>query len=171
MTRVTSGVASSSYHAIRSLVECANLEGASPEAQISIKRHFYVDDILTGANSVEEAKKLQKSLIQALKQANFDLRKWTCSEASLVFLLPPEYRETNDNLEFLEHNLTIKALGIVWNPTEDVFLFKVAHVEEDTFYKNNVTKQPILSDISEKFDPLGWFSPVTIQLKQMMQKT
>ena len=38
MTRVTYGVASSSFHAIRSLVECANLEGISLEAQISKKR-------------------------------------------------------------------------------------------------------------------------------------
>ena len=89
MTRKTYGVASSSFHVIRSLVECANLEGVSLEAQISIKRDFYVDDILTGANSVDEAKKLQNDLIQALKQAKFDLRKWTCSEASLVLSLPP----------------------------------------------------------------------------------
>ena len=100
MTRVTYGVASSSFHAIRSLVECANHEGVSLQAQISIKRDFYVDDILTGANSVDEAKKLQNDLIQALKQAKFDLRKWTCSEASLVLSLPPEYREANDNLEW-----------------------------------------------------------------------
>ena len=89
MTRVAYGVASSSFHAIRSLVECANREGVSFEAQISIKRDFYVDDILTEANSVDEAKKLQNDLIQALKQAKFDLRKWTCSEASLVLSLPP----------------------------------------------------------------------------------
>ena len=29
----------------------------------------------------------------------------------------------------------------------------------------------MLSDISKIFDPLGWLSPVTIQLKQMMKKT
>ena len=29
----------------------------------------------------------------------------------------------------------------------------------------------MLSDSSKIFDPLGWLSPVTIQLKQMMRKT
>ena len=110
-------------------------------------------------------------MIQALKHAKFDLRKWTCSEASHVLSLPPEYREANDNLEFLENDHTIKTLGILWNPTQDVFLFKVAHVEKDTFDNNIVTKRQMLSDISKIFDPLGWLSPVTIQLKQMMQKT
>ena len=80
---------------------------------------------------------------------------------------PREYRDANDNLEFLENDYTIKTLGIVWNPTQDVFIFKVAHVEEDTFDKNDVTKLQMLSDISETSDPLGWLSPVTIQLKQM----
>ena len=171
MTRVTYGVASSSYHYIRSLVECANLKRVSPEAQILMKRDFYVDDILTGANSVEEAKKLQSDLFQALKQAKFDLRKWTCSEASLVLSLPPKCREANDNSEFLENNHTIKTLWIVWNPTQDVFLFNVAHVEGDTFDKNNVIKRQMLSDISKILVPFAWLSPVTIQLKQMMQKT
>ena len=40
MTLVTYGVARSSYHAIHSLVECANLKGVSPEGQISKERLF-----------------------------------------------------------------------------------------------------------------------------------
>ena len=55
MTRVTYGVADSSHHVIGSL-ECANLEE-------------FVDDILTGVNSVGEAKELHNDLIQALKLA------------------------------------------------------------------------------------------------------
>ena len=171
MTRVTYGVASSSYHAIRSLAECANFEGVPQETQKAIKRDFYVDDILTGADSVDEAKALQSSLIEVLKEAKFDLRKWTCSDASLILDLPPEYREANENLEFLDKDHTIKTLGIVWNPTQDVFLFKVAHVENDSFDKQNTTKRQMLSDISKIFDPLGWLSPATIQLKQLMQRS
>ena len=97
MTRVTYGVASSSYHIIRSLVECANLEGLCPEAQLSVNRDFYVDDKLTGANSVEEAKKLQNDILQVLKQAKCDHRdthrKWTIGESSLVLPLPSSIKK------------------------------------------------------------------------------
>ena len=169
MTRVSYGVASSAYHAIRSLNECANFEGASPETQVVIKRDFYVDDLLSGANSVHEAKGLRNNLIPTLKKAHFDIRKWTSNEASLVLDLPPEYREANDNLEFLKEDHTIKTLGIVWNPIQDVFLFQVMHVEKNSL-DQGITKREMLSDISKIFDPLGWLSPVVIQLKQLMQK-
>ena len=82
MTRVTYGAASSSYNAIRSMVECANFERVSPEAQKE-KRDLNVDHTLSGANS----KKLQNDSIHELKQAKIELRKWTCSEASLVLSL------------------------------------------------------------------------------------
>ena len=34
-----------------------------------------------------------------------------------------------------------------------------------------MTKKHVLSDISKMFDPLGWLSPVTIFLKQLMQRS
>ena len=58
MTRVTYGVASSSYHSIRSLLECANADDTPIETSKAIRRDFYVDDILTGASSEQEAKKI-----------------------------------------------------------------------------------------------------------------
>ena len=76
MTRFTYGVASSSYHSIRSLRECANLSEVSTEVQRAILRDFHVDDILTGANSIDEARILQKQLVETLKRGRFDLRKW-----------------------------------------------------------------------------------------------
>ena len=89
MTPVTYGVACSSYHATRSLVECAKLERVSLEAQRPLKRDLYTNDILTGAKSVGESKLLQNDLIQALMLAKVDLRKWTCSEASIILSPPP----------------------------------------------------------------------------------
>ena len=44
------------YCSIRSLRKCANLSEISTEVQIAILREFYVEDILTGANSIDEAR-------------------------------------------------------------------------------------------------------------------
>ena len=115
MTRVTYGVASSWYHSIRSLRECANLSGVSTKVQRGILRYFYVDDFLTGANSIDEARILQKKLVETLKRGRFDLRKWTSNESNIILDLPPEYREANDNLEFLDKDHTKKRSVLFGN--------------------------------------------------------
>ena len=70
MTPVTYVVASSSYHSIRSLRECANLSEVSAEVQRAILKDFYVVDILTAANSIDEARIVQKQLVETLKRGS-----------------------------------------------------------------------------------------------------
>ena len=168
MTRVTYGVASSSYHSIRSLSECAKADDTPSETSKSIPRVFYVDDILTGAPSEQEAKQLQTSLIKTLKKGQFDLSKWTCSEPQVTFSVLPGYRQANEELEHLLDRLTIKIVRIVWNPKFDVFYFKVKKISETNSAKA-LTKQQVLTDIEKIFDPMGWLSPICIKLKRLMQ--
>ena len=168
MTRVTYGNAAASYHSIRALTECANQPNVSNDVQEAIRRDFYVDDILTGAPSVEQAKDLQKGLISALERNKFELRKWTCSDSSITLSLPPEYREANESFEFLDTNHTIKTLGVVWNPSHDDFSFKIQQLDQQ-LDDTQMTKRKVLSDIAKIFDPLGWLSPVTLKLKHIMQ--
>ena len=115
MTRVTYGIGSSAYHSIRSLLECGKFKDVSCEVKEVIERDFYVDDIHTGAPSVEEAKTLQKEHNSTLKQAQFDLRKWTSSDSSIVLDLPIELGEAGEDLKILDTSHTIKTLRIVWN--------------------------------------------------------
>ena len=68
MTRLTYGVASFSYHSISLLSEWAKADDTSSETSKAILRDFYVDDILTGAPSEQEAKQLPTSLINTLKK-------------------------------------------------------------------------------------------------------
>ena len=56
MTRVTYGNAAASYHSIRALTECAKEPNVTNNVREAIQRDFYVDDTLTGASSVEQAK-------------------------------------------------------------------------------------------------------------------
>ena len=170
MTRVTYGVASSSYHSVRSLVEYAKFGDTPPEVSTALRRDFYVDDILTGADSVETARKLQIRLIATLKKAQLDLQKWTCSVPSLVLELPEEYQETGEAFEFMDTNHSIKTLGIVWKPLLDKFNFTVSHVESDV-NGGQFTKRQVLSDVAKVFDPLGWLEPVTLQLKHLLHIT
>ena len=169
LTRVIYWVASSPYRSIRCLREAAQLDGAPKAAKEAILRDFFVDDILTGASSIEEAEQLLNDLMQTLEQVQFDLSKWTSNVHSLVLALPAEYREANENLKVLEPTHTIKTLGATWNPFDDSFSFEVAHISDD-IDDGGMTKRQMLSDIAKTFDPLGWLSPVIMLLKSMMQR-
>ena len=163
MTRVTYGLVPSSYHAIRALFVLAEDVGDSVICEI-IKNDMYVDDLLSGCFSLNEAFKIQKDLIAALKTGGFDLRKWTSNKQELIKNLDKNYRESVDDTVFESSDYIVKTLGASWSPKKDAFDFKVKIAN-----KIPVTKRTILSEITTLFDPLGWFSPVTITLKVFMQ--
>ncbi|XP_011883695.1 PREDICTED: uncharacterized protein LOC105570855, partial [Vollenhovia emeryi] len=58
----------------------------------------------------------------------------------------------------------VKVLGIVWNPSRDVFTFTVTL---DSAVPR--CKRTILSTIARLYDPLGWATPVTVAAKILMQ--
>lgn len=130
-------------------------EGSSfPMASRSIMEHTYVDEIIKGADSASSAIQLHEELTQLLSLGGFALRKWASSHSEVLELIPAEHRETP--IVFSADDLAIKILGVMWEPTSDVFLY---HVEN---FDGTLTKRGILSYISRIFDPMGWLSPCVL---------
>ena len=77
MTRVTFGVSASPYLAVRTLQQTAADHGKDHlTASEHILKSFYVDDLLAGAQTVEDALDLYSSLRTVLTQGGFNLCKW-----------------------------------------------------------------------------------------------
>ena len=163
MARMAYGIASSSYHSIRPLKALAD-SCTNSNLRLAINNDMYVDGLLTGASDVEQATQLQDEIIATLKAACFDIRKWTSSVSSLVERLPSAFRETSDEMIINSNDYTVKTLGIKWSPVPDHFTFTV-YLDKDFPFK----KRKILSEVTKLFDPLGWLSPTTIQLKSFFQ--
>ncbi|GFW40843.1 integrase catalytic domain-containing protein [Trichonephila clavipes] len=75
--------------------------------------------------------------------------------------------EITSNLQeyaFLESDET-KALGIIWNPKLDCFLFRIEQQRPTSF-----TKRMVLSTIARIFDPLGLLGPIITWAKIFMQR-
>jgi hypothetical protein len=69
---VTYGTACAPFLATRSLLQLADDEQSSfPEAAQVTKKDFYVDDLLTGCSSEEEARTLQTQLVSMLQRGGF----------------------------------------------------------------------------------------------------
>ncbi|XP_059219534.1 uncharacterized protein LOC131995236 [Stomoxys calcitrans] len=162
---VTYGTSPAPYLSIRVLHQLAKDEYHTyPEACDIVKTDTYVDDVISGADTIGEAKSLQERLVKLLASGGFNLRKWTSNSTELMEHIPDEFREKVDLIAFEEQNL-VKALGLAWDIRGDSFTFKVNFQSQD-----EVTKSSLLSDASKLYDPLGWLAPVTINAKATFQK-
>ncbi|UYV66015.1 hypothetical protein LAZ67_3006192 [Cordylochernes scorpioides] len=61
---------------------------SNPRVSKIIREDFYVDDLLTGCPTVEDAKGLMQQLIAVLGSGGFVLRKWVSNETSIIEDLP-----------------------------------------------------------------------------------
>ncbi|KAL0278094.1 UNVERIFIED_CONTAM: hypothetical protein PYX00_000003 [Menopon gallinae] len=82
---VTYGTACAPFLAIRTLLQLAP-EGAHhfPKASASLSQQTYVDDILTGADTLEEVLELKRQLETLLMAGGFELAKWATSSGELA---------------------------------------------------------------------------------------
>ncbi|KAJ8870951.1 hypothetical protein PR048_027253 [Dryococelus australis] len=80
---------------------------------------FYVDDLLSGADSIPAALKLQTELISLLACGSFQLRQWSSNAPEILEAVPLDMRRSTLPLSFSEDSM-IKTLGFEWHPTVHV---------------------------------------------------
>ncbi|XP_024886131.1 uncharacterized protein LOC112463789, partial [Temnothorax curvispinosus] len=74
---VTFGEAAAAFLVIRCLIDLAErYEKEFPIASLILKRDFYMDDMLTGADSKQEALAIRDQIIPLLRLGSFELSKW-----------------------------------------------------------------------------------------------
>ncbi|KAF0701451.1 Integrase catalytic domain-containing protein, partial [Aphis craccivora] len=84
---VTYGTKTAPYLATRCLVQLGKTCNDSEISQI-IQRDFYVDDLLTGADTVEACHNIYQKLTNILTSAQLPLRKWCSNSPTLLSWLP-----------------------------------------------------------------------------------
>ncbi|KMQ82936.1 gag-pol protein, partial [Lasius niger] len=164
LNTVTYGLACAPYLALRTLQQLASdEERIYPQGAAVLRRDTYVDDILTGANTLEEALTIQQQLTQLCTAGGFPLKKWAANTDALLEDIPPEHRQHNHPPTW-DQDFEHPTLGLQWHPREDAFSFKVTPMETE-----RVTKRAVLSQTARLFDPLGWLAPVVVKAKVLIQ--
>ncbi|XP_022817932.1 uncharacterized protein LOC111350544 [Spodoptera litura] len=166
LLRVTFGTASAPYLAVKTLQQVAKDEAnTNTLVARTINEDFYMDDLLSGTDTVDEAITLSLELTHTLKRGGFILTKWASNSIEVMKSIEEDKRSVNASID-LNLNGTIKALGITWNLKSDRFQYNC------NFPTNAkpITKRKILSDIQKLFDPLGWIAPTTVMAKILIQK-
>ncbi|XP_014614842.1 PREDICTED: uncharacterized protein LOC106792829 [Polistes canadensis] len=162
---LTYGTASASFLATRCLKEIADLEeGNHPIGAQVIRRDFYVDDLLTGADSIAEVREIRDQVDQVLAKAGFKLHKWAANSRKTL----PHIPEKVDSKQILNLNKEgdIRALGVLWDPSDDSFQYSVPIAAP----VQRITKRVILASVAKVFDPLGLIGPVTVTGKVIIQR-
>ncbi|UYV79458.1 hypothetical protein LAZ67_17002687 [Cordylochernes scorpioides] len=160
---VTYGTTSAPFLAMRTLQQLAEDEGHNyPEASRATLNDFYVDDLLTGAQTIAETKELIDQLKDLMKKGGFHLRKWNSNCHEIVSHVEEINEERKINLE---KGAISKILGIVWDHLQDTFRVNITLPEEV------VTKRDLLSNIARIFDPIGFLSPTTVAMANLQRQT
>ncbi|XP_054272911.1 uncharacterized protein LOC128993174 [Macrosteles quadrilineatus] len=161
---VTYGLTSAPFLALRVMKQLALDEGENhPRAAQAISQDMYVDDIVTGTSSLNEALKLQQETIQLLEKGHFSLSKWASNQEELLKVANSGQQADSVNFSSNEDS-SVNILGLHWDPTNDVFIFKLQDFSPAS------TKRSILSTVAKIYDPLGFLAPVTFLAKGIMQE-
>lgn len=84
---------------------------------------FYVDDLLSGANTLEKDTELQSTIREIMASAELHLRKWAANNPNILLNVPDQDLEKG-LVSLSDDQNTIKTLGIWWNHQEDYISFK-----------------------------------------------
>ncbi|XP_045541438.1 uncharacterized protein LOC123722924 [Papilio machaon] len=136
LVTVTFGTASAPYLAVKTLQQIAVDEGArSPEVAEKIKKDYYVDDLMSGCQTVEEGVKIYKDMTEILAKGGFQLQKWVSSCKELEEEISrkgsecgtnnEEERSIDGGIKDISIDKVMKILGITWDRRSDEFKYAV----------------------------------------------
>ena len=167
MIRLTLGIASSTYLASQVLRQLAlDYKYTHPRAAQIIRTIFYIDDCLTGADTLQEATFLRVELNSLLDKACMTLRKWSSNSTNLLQTIPEELKDKNILDVSLSPADQGKAIGLRWDTSNDVLAISIPSIQAYT----SATKQAMCSLIARTFDVLGWYSPALMPAKLLLQE-
>lgn len=166
LATVTYGLAPSPFQATMALKQTAvDHQDEFPGAVKVIEKGTYMDDILTGADSIAAACQLQQEVTGLLAKGCFDAHKWCANHPDILQDVPDALRGNSFEVTDDNSKTTVKTLGVTWNPAEDWFSVSVS---EDII--DELTRRKLLSQLAKIFDPLGFFGPVLTTAKLMLRE-
>ena len=83
------------------------------------------------------------------------LRKWSCSDPSVLESILADLRDSQATVILSDSDQYTKTLGIEWNAANDHFRVNVTELPPIKC----MTKRSLVSDVAKTFDALGWYSP------------
>lgn len=119
----------------------------------------YVDNLVTNAESVNEAVQLYEDTKKTFDELSMNIRDWASNSQEFIDKIPEEYRSKQKEC--------IKLLGLLWNLTDDKLLLKF---HENEITGRNVSKRDVLKNLARLYDPCGFVAPLILPAKLLFQE-
>ncbi|GFS89959.1 integrase catalytic domain-containing protein [Trichonephila clavipes] len=162
---VTYGLASASFLATRCIKQIVLDDKDNPNLSRVLKEDIYMDDLLSGADTSNNAISICKDIAHVLSTRGFHLRKWNSNSTEFLAQFS-EHSSHDTRVEFSkDSNESSKVLDLFWNSSNDTFGF-----QPSLELTPPLTKRRIFSESSKIFDSLGLLSPCTVFMKIFYQK-
>jgi len=156
-----------------------------PEVIPAIRDSFYVDDMISGGRTVDEAFKIYGVAKQVMFDGGFNLRKWNSNSPELLSRIASSFGQSGNDSGMCtmygkgevpsqlvgsssQGTDQLKLLGIIWKSESDHFTFCFSEIVS-LVSKLPATRRSLLKVTSSIFDPLGFLSPFVIRLKILFQ--
>lgn len=161
LVRITFGMASSTYNAVKAMQHCAtSYQATHPLAYEAVMKAFYVDDFLSSAPTVARALAIREQLETVLDKGRFPLAKWRSNEPAIIT------KSASQTEKELQEEGSTSVLGLTWESQDDVLKFKVRAFPAVA----KITKRVVASEGAKIYDPNGFVGPVTMRAKKFMQE-
>ena len=136
----------------------------SSEAVSIVKYDFYVDDMCTSVNNVDDAKTILAQVSKLLKCDGFHLTK-TLSNNKQVLEYVLRKNCASSVVDLNNRELPIhKTLGIFWDADQDCFRVKIK------VQKQPCTRRGLLSMNNQTYDPLGVIHSYLLPARKFLQE-
>ena len=134
-----------------------HLTKAATHIAHQIVDNMYVDNMITGVETSTQANEMYKEAKKLFQSASMNLREWASNSSEFLQNIPDGDQTSAE---------TMKVLETSWNLTTDTIFINGSH----NLSSKVTTKRAALQSISRIYDPLGLFSPATLNAKLFIQK-
>jgi len=134
------------------------------EAAETLRKNFYVDDLLKSVDSIPHAVQLMSAVKQMCAAGGFKLTKFVSNDQQVIDSIPLDDRAENKVSIDLTQSVSVqRALGVHWCVASDCLEFRIVLQDKP------LTRRRMLSTISSVYDPLGLASPFLLKGRKLLQ--
>ena len=127
------------------------------KAAETLRKNFYVDDLLKSIDLVESAKSLITNVSGLCDSGGFRLTQFSSNYPEVLEAVPVEKRKDEKS------SSVQRVLGVLWSLKNDIFQFEAP---TKVFSK---TRRGMLSALNSFYDPLGLISPFILKGRLIFQ--